>query len=128
MSHGLALVFLGLVVFQIKHFVCDYVLQTTYQYSNKGTYGHLGGILHAGIHAFGSIPAILIFMPPLPIIAAIVVGEFVVHYHIDWLKQAVDSRMYWTPKDAQYWHVFGADQLLHQLTYVVILAVLASGL
>lgn len=128
MSHQLALVFIGLVIFQVKHFICDYLLQTTYQYSNKGTYGHPGGILHAGIHAAGSLPAILIFTPSLPMMAAIVIGEFVVHYHIDWLKQTVDSRMNWTPQQAQYWHIFGADQLLHQLTYVVILGVLAGGL
>jgi hypothetical protein len=67
-------------------------------------------------------------MPSLPTIAAIVIAEFVVHYHIDWLKQTVDGRMNWTPEQAQYWHIFGADQLLHQLTYVAILVVLASGL
>ncbi len=128
MSHALALVFWGLVIFQVKHFICDYLLQTTYQFSNKGTYGHPGGILHAGIHAIGSVPAILIFTVSLPIIVVIVICEFIVHYHIDWLKQTVDSRMNWTPEEAPYWYIFGADQLLHQLTYVIILAVLARGL
>jgi Protein of unknown function (DUF3307) len=128
MSHELALVFVGLAIFQLKHFVCDYLLQTSFQYINKGTYGHPGGILHAGIHAVGSLPAILIFTPSLGVIAAIVIGEGIVHYHIDWLKQNIDQRMNWTPEDASYWHIFGADQLLHQLTYVVILGVLVSGL
>ena len=36
-----------LVVLQIKHFICDYPLQTAYQLRNKGTYGHPGGIIHA---------------------------------------------------------------------------------
>ncbi len=128
MSHELALVFVGLVIFQVKHFVCDYLLQTSFQYRNKGTYGHPGGILHAEIHAVGSLPAILVFMPPLGVIAAIIIGEGAVHYHLDWLKQKIDQRMNWTPEAAQYWHVFGADQLLHQLTYVVILGALATGL
>jgi hypothetical protein len=34
-----------------KHAVADFYLQTAYQYSNKGKYGHPGGIIHAGIHA-----------------------------------------------------------------------------
>ena len=35
----------------VKHFVCDFVVQTPYQIMNKGRYGHPGGLLHAGIHA-----------------------------------------------------------------------------
>ena len=42
---------------QFKHFIFDYVLQTPFQFRNKGTYGHPGGILHSGLQAIGTIPA-----------------------------------------------------------------------
>ena len=61
MSPGLTLVFWGFVLFEAKHFLCDFVLQSAYQYRNKGIYGHPGGILHAGLHGLGSLPAVLIF-------------------------------------------------------------------
>lgn len=32
-----------------KHFIVDFPLQAfPYQYQNKGTYGHPGGLLHSG--------------------------------------------------------------------------------
>ena len=57
--------------------------------------------------------------------AAILAAEFAVHYHVDWLKEQINKRRALTFNDARYWWVFGADQLTHQMTYVVILAVLA---
>lgn len=43
------------ILFQIKHFICDFPLQAfPYQYLNKGTYGHPGGLIHATIHYIGT--------------------------------------------------------------------------
>ena len=128
MSHEVALVLLGFMAFELKHFVCDYILQTRYQFSNKGFYGHPGGILHAGLHGLASIPALLVFTRSPATIGVFVVAEFVVHYHTDWVKEMIDRRMKWTYADAQYWRIFGADQLVHQLTYLIIISLLASGL
>ena len=127
MNPGLALVFWGFVLFEAKHFLCDFVLQTAYQYRNKGTYGHPGGFLHAGLHAAGSLPAVLIFAQSGGLVAAILAAEFAIHYHVDWLKEQVNKRCGLTTSDAPYWMVFGADQLIHQMTYLAILVVLARA-
>ena len=127
MSPGVALLFWSLVLFEVKHFVCDYVLQTPFQYRNKGIYGHLGGFIHAGIHAAGSLPALLVLTDSALPMAAILAAEFVVHYHTDWLKEQINKRRGLTIDDHLYWIVFGTDQLIHQMTYVVFLAVLARG-
>jgi hypothetical protein len=127
MSPALTLVFWSLVLFQAKHFLADFVLQTRYQWSNKGTYGHPGGFLHAGIHAAGSLPAILVLTSAPGLIAAIAAAEFVVHYHVDWTKEQINKRRELTHGQAMFWMVFGADQFLHQMTYVVILAVLVRA-
>lgn len=128
MSHELALVFLGFAAFQVKHFICDYILQTRYQFSNKGFYGHPGGLLHTGLHGLASIPALLVFTRSPATIGIIVVAEMVVHYHTDWLKETIDRTMKWTYSDAAYWWVFGADQLVHQLTYLAIIVIMATGM
>ena len=125
MSPGLALLFWSLVLLEVKHFICDFVLQTRYQYANKGTYGHPGGYLHAGFHAVGSIPAILMVSDAAGLMATIVVAEFLCHYHVDWLKEQINKGRGLTHDATLFWIVFGADQLLHQMTYVVILALLA---
>ncbi len=50
MTHLAILVLAAVAVLMFKHMVADFYLQTPYQYLNKGTYGHPGGFLHAGIH------------------------------------------------------------------------------
>jgi len=107
-----------------KHFVCDYPLQTAYQLQNKGTYGHPGGILHAGIHAVATTIAFLAITPTFVVGVGIVVGEFLVHYHIDWIKQQFMKREGWTTADNGFWVTLGLDQFAHHLTYVAIAAVL----
>lgn len=128
MSHDAALILIGLSVFQLKHFLCDFVLQTSYQFKNKGYYGHPGGLVHAGLHGIGSIPALLVFTQVPATIAMLVVGEMIVHYHTDWLKEQIDRRMNWTYEHAPYWFIFGGDQVVHQFTYIGIVALLMSGM
>ena len=128
MNPEIALLFWSLVLFEAKHFLCDFVLQTRYQKQHKGRYGHPAGLIHAGVQAVGSLPAILLLSRSAVLVPAIVVAEFLVHYHIDWLKMAIARRRGLGPDDALYWTVFGADQFLHQMTYAVILAVLARAM
>ena len=122
------LVLVAVTYLQIKHFVCDFVLQRPYQYLNKGTYGHPGGIVHAGLHALATCPVFAVITPSFRLAAAIVVVEFIVHYHIDWSKEQMMKRTGWQTENAGYWTALGVDQLLHQLTYLVIVAVLAGKL
>ena len=125
MSPGVSLLFWSLVLFETKHFICDFVLQTRYQYSNKGTYGHPGGFIHAGFHGIGSIPAMLVLTDTYWLVTVIAIAEYVFHYHVDWTKEQINKRRGLSYDDALFWAVFGADQLLHQMSYAVILAVLA---
>lgn len=115
-----------LIWLEIKHFIADYPLQTLYQLKNKGTYGHPGGILHSGIHVAGTALAFLLVPPTLALGAAILVGEFLVHYHVDWAKENIIRRMGYTATDRGFWWAIGVDQLIHHLTYVAIGAVLVG--
>lgn len=127
MSQDVKLLLWVLLFLQFKHFVCDFVLQTPYQFLNKGKYGHPGGIVHAGLHALASTPIFLLIPPGWPLAVAVVVGEFIVHYHIDWTKEQTVKRKRWKFPQAEYWWTFGADQGLHQLTYLAMAAVLANA-
>jgi hypothetical protein len=127
-TQAIATLLCALVVLELKHYFFDYVVQTPYQFRNKGTYGHPGGVLHAGLHAIGSALAFLVIAPGWLLGIAIVVGEFVLHYHTDWLKEQLGKRYNLTVADANYWRVYGADQLVHHLTYVGIVALLAPGI
>ena len=126
MNPGISILLWSLALFQVKHFVCDFVLQTAYLYRNKGIYGRPAGFIHAGLHAFGSLPAILLLSREPALIAVILAVEFLIHYHVDWLKLYIDKHFRLGINQSLYWAVFGADQLLHQLTYLGILATLAA--
>jgi Protein of unknown function (DUF3307) len=112
------LVLLAMLIFQIKHFLCDFVLQTSQQVRYKGVYFHPAGLLHAGLHAVGSLPALLILSHSPELIGGLMLFEFVLHYHVDWVKARLDTTMRLNDQSSVYWMIFGIDQLVHQLTYV----------
>ncbi|HEY6633843.1 MAG TPA: DUF3307 domain-containing protein [Rhizobiaceae bacterium] len=103
----------------IKHFVCDFVLQTPWQIAQKGIYGAPGGIVHSGIHVAGTLVALLAVMAPPATILVVLIAEFVIHYHIDWGKEQCVRRLGWKV-GARFWNAIGFDQLLHGLTYLAI--------
>ena len=101
----------------IKHFVVDFPLQKPYQYLNKGTYGHFGGILHSSLHGLGTA-LVFWFVAPL---SCIWLGlmDALIHYHIDWAKVKINKQCGWGPTThEEFWWLLGADQLLHALTYL----------
>ena len=103
----------------VKHFVFDWLYQPAYQWQNKGTYGHLGGILHAAQHGLGT--AIVFYLLGVPAVAftlALIGWEMILHYHIDWAKMNINRKMGWKAENSnQFWQLTGLDGLLHYLTY-----------
>ena len=110
-----------------KHFVVDFLLQGPYQYKNKGTYGHSGGILHAVNHGVATTAIIWYVAGPVMGICYGWVDAFV-HYHIDWTKMNL-CRIYNLKPDnsEKFWWLLGLDQFLHSLTYLVIVWSLFNG-
>ena len=102
-----------------KHFIIDFLLQTKYQWSNKGKYGHPGGLLHAGLHGIGTTIVMSMIFDQL--VSAVLLGliDAVVHYHIDWAKMNLNARYNLGPTTSEkFWWLVGLDQYLHALTYI----------
>lgn len=104
----------------IKHFVCDFPLQMTpWMYRNKGTYGHPGGVAHAAIHSTGTLLVLLALAPEHAVLLA--AFDYLMHYHVDYLKVRIGQAHNLKPDNSEwFWVLLGFDQLLHQLTYFVI--------
>lgn len=111
--------------FIVKHFICDFPLQTVWMATNKGTYGHSGGLVHVGVHAIGTFFILIafsqtteIFFGPGPFLY-IILFEIAVHYHTDWFKMNLNKMMNWTcDKSSEFWTLLGVDQLIHYLSYI----------
>jgi hypothetical protein len=108
-----------------KHFVVDFPLQGRYQWSNKGTYGHPGGLLHATLHGMGTWLCFAWFSPLAAIYLSLI--DAFVHYHIDWAKMNLNARMGWGPNThEQFWWLLGLDQFLHAVTYIGLVALVTA--
>lgn len=113
--------FEALFLLFIKHFICDFPLQANpWLYRNKGTYMHPGGIAHAGIHALGTLLVLAPFIGSLSMLYAAI--DMLVHYHIDWAKMNISKRYDLQPNNSErFWILLGFDQLLHHITYFIII-------
>jgi hypothetical protein len=127
MQHLALLALAAVAVLMAKHALADFYLQTPYQYLHKGTYGHPGGFLHAAIHVALTPLVYLVLVPgSLLLVGAIALGEFLVHYHVDWLKEQFVRQNGLTTQSPGFWHALGTDQLIHGLTYLLIVAALIA--
>lgn len=110
-----------MLLLQAKHVAADYLLQSSYMVLNKGTYGHRAGLLHAGLHAILTLGVLALAGVSAGLLALIALSEGVLHYHIDWGKEAVTRRFRLGPDKIGFWYLHGLDQALHQATYVAII-------
>jgi Protein of unknown function (DUF3307) len=112
--------FLPLFWLFVKHFICDFPLQANpWMYRNKGDYLHPGGIAHAAIHGLGTLLVLAPFIGSLSMLLA--AFDMVVHYHIDWAKMNLAKHYDLQPDNSErFWILLGFDQLLHHLTYFMI--------
>lgn len=111
-----------LILLFTKHFIVDFPLQKPYQWQNKGTYGHPGGILHSGLQSVGTYICLMWFTTP-PIALGLALLDGILHYHIDWAKMNLNAKLGYTPADEKFWWLLGLDQLLHAFTYIGIVYV-----
>ena len=74
------------ISFRLKHFVCDFILQSDWMALNKGLSGKEGLralLSHAGIHAVGTLVIMLFFALPLWWLCLV---DFAIHGGIDRLQ------------------------------------------
>ncbi len=106
------------ILMLLKHFICEYILQTAAMSASKWRYGSWLSLKHTLHHAFGTLVVLLIFKINPIIILAVIIGEALAHYHIDWVHMHFGPQSY---KDKRYWQWLGAEQFAHQLTIITIM-------
>ena len=111
-------VYLLLALLFVKHWYIDFVNQTPAEVAGKGTYGQIHGLMHSVKH--GVVTSVIVFLFFYSVEAAIIIGfvDFILHYHIDWLKMNINKRYGYTVENPKFWVWLGADQLAHSLTYL----------
>lgn len=117
-----AMIFL-LVLLQIKHWYIDFVNQDMEEVNHNGIYLDWRGVKHSFKQGIGTMWCVWVIVGGVfgDIVFAALLGmlDFIIHYHIDWMK------MNWGNRDIQspaFWNHLGLDQMAHQLTYIAIAA------
>lgn len=111
-----------ITLFVVKHFVVDFLLQTKWQWSNKHKLGHPGGIFHSWLHGITTVLILTHFKVEPSVCFIIGSIEWIVHYFIDYFKMVAGICTGWKCDNSPYfWWLLGFDQLLHYLTYIVII-------
>lgn len=107
----------------VKHFVFDFFWQPAFMWQNKGKFGHWGGIVHAWLHAFATMLILFAFVgtgSPVVVYASLI--EFIIHYFTDYFKMNINKHYGWACNTHnEFWQLTGLDQMIHYLTYVLIL-------
>ena len=113
------LILLTLVLLQVKHWYIDFVDQSNEEVASKGKYKEWLGIRHSLKQGIGTYICIALIVGAEFWIFALILAliDFVVHYHIDWLKMNYGNRDITTPA---FWNHLGLDQMAHQITYIFI--------
>ena len=113
-----------LVVFQIKHFICDYPLQIKYMLGKMNKTGWIFPLLfHSAVHAFGTFVIVSFYNIYLAIYLALI--DLVLHFIVDRLKASPKIGGRFKPEQQYFWWSLGADQMTHHIiNYVFIYIIL----
>ena len=105
----------------IKHFLADYIFNPAYTVPvNKHIYGSRGSLEHLGVHMFFCFLALIAFVPLECVIYAVLFDGFI-HYHEDFIKTKFLYKRKGLSEEIRR-AITGLDQLVHILTYIIIVA------
>ena len=116
-------VLLLLLLLQLKHFYFDFLNQTANELKFKGHYGNWLGFKHSLKHGLGTFACTFVLLGSDAILFSLCLSliDLNIHYHTDYIKcKFVEKDIH----QSKFWHHFGLDQLMHQLTYIAILGII----
>ncbi len=127
MAASMEWVFILLIAFQFKHFICDFPLQR--EYMLKKTLPGWAFIpplaLHCAVHASFTLAILMVVKPTLWYMSLF---DFAVHFTMDRLKASPKYLGRYSDRDKSgFWNCLGFDQMVHHCThYYIIWAIVQS--
>lgn len=128
-TEQLTLVFLLLVIYQFKHFLADFPLQTEYMLRKfRRTDWVLPLSAHAGTHAISTLFIVAIFTQNILLAVGLAIFDFIIHFIMDRIKASPDLLGRWGPSESKFWYMVGIDQMVHHLTHYTIIYFIITSL
>ena len=124
-------IFTLLVLFQLKHFICDYPLQTQYMLGKMQATGWIQPLAaHAGVHAIATfliayvVLDLVYWLDNLFFATLFAILDFVIHFTVDRIKASPNLGGRFNPTQPYFWWALGADQMAHHLTHYLFIAII----
>ena len=131
------MIWLLLVVYQLKHYVADYLLQGKYMLGKFKSYPDfiLPLLSHSLVHAVFTF-CIAVCFKSVSFALGLAVIDATVHFIVDRIKASPDLAGRWKPltkdtyptstvqekeSNTYFWLALGADQMLHHLTDIFLI-------
>jgi hypothetical protein len=111
----------------IKHWLCDFPWQSQWMVVNKGNWRSPALFVHVYLHVICT--AVVLFAHgelPGRMAAPVLMLELLAHVVIDFLKAHKRIGGRWRIDQPRFWTVLGLDQLLHGLTYILMVHLLTA--
>ena len=110
----------------VKHCIIDLGLQSQLlaNKTHKKVF-YFGCHEHYIHHAIGTFVALYFFTDISMVLLASVI-DYLAHWHIDFAKHNINNWLGYTRKDKLFWWVAVVDQLLHFLTYYLLVLYVIS--
>lgn len=119
------MIFVLLVVFQLKHYLADFPLQNAYM---LGKFKESGWILpltaHCVVHSVFTLIIAAVVTGSVWVTVWVAVIDFVLHFMMDRIKASPNMLGRYKPDQKEFWWTLGVDQMFHHLTHYLIIAIL----
>ena len=116
------LIFQLLVVFQIKHFLADFPLQTEYMLGKfKEKDWEMPLFSHAAVHGLMTFGIVAYALNDIRIALFMGIFDLVTHFIVDRVKASPHFFGKYNPTEKMFWLALGADQFAHHITHYIII-------
>lgn len=114
MADNINTFFLLLVILQVKHFICDYPLQTPYMLQKASVDKWIKPLLaHSIVHSVGTFLVFAYFNVAYALCFAM--ADLILHFIVDRIKASPNIGNRWGIEKPQFWWALGLDQMSHHL-------------
>lgn len=131
MTNIILTTFALLILFQLKHFLADYIFQNEYHLGKFKETGWVATLTsHCLYHVVGTVLitalALMQFDVYTIIAMCLILGtfDFVVHFIMDRVKASPKMLGVYKPNQKQFWWSLGLDQCVHHITHDIIVVVI----
>ena len=121
-------IFVLLVVFQFKHFICDYLLQGEYMLGKfkPGWDFILPLTAHCLVHVVATFLIAFLTSFNFKLSLVLSVFDFITHFIMDRIKASPNILGCYKPNQKEFWWCLGLDQKIHHLVHYTIIFILVS--